>query len=59
LRNNTILNNRSSINDKHTKIHNVIEDNESSTYNKYSKNILKKLKDIMKDVSLMLSKTIF
>lgn len=37
--NNKIQNNRSSINDEHTKIDSVIEDNESSTYDKYSKNI--------------------
>ncbi len=43
LTNNTIQDNKSSINDKHTKIDDVIENDESNTYEKYIKMFLKKI----------------
>jgi len=47
------------INDKHTKIDDVIENDESNTYEKYIKIYIKKLKILQNMYVILLSKIIF
>jgi len=56
---NTIQDNRSSINDKHTKTDDVIENDESNTYEKYIKIDIKKLKILQNMYVILLSKITF
>jgi hypothetical protein len=55
--NNTMQDNRSSISDKHTKIDDIIENDESNTYKKYINFFLKnQIEDIAKHVCYIVVK---